>query len=91
MARGALASAPEVVPAVVLPCGLDWTPAGSCQGFDAEPSGTVWERGYRQHLLIVLGPVSVNRTVPLLATSVPRDEPAPRGATTSQHFQFRGC
>ena len=35
MAGGALAAAPEDIPAVVLPCGLDWMPAGSCQGFDA--------------------------------------------------------
>ena len=34
MAGGALAAAPEGVPAVVLPCGLDWLPAGFCQGFD---------------------------------------------------------
>ena len=41
MAGGALAAAPDGVPAVVLPCGLDWQRAGSFQGFDARPSGTV--------------------------------------------------
>ena len=78
MAGGALAAAPEDVPAVVLPYGLDRTPAGSCQGFDAWPSGTVWERGLRQHQEIVLSPVSANRNLHLLATSVAGKQPNPR-------------
>ena len=63
MAGGALAAAPEDVPAVVLPYGVDWLPAGSCQGFDAGPSGTVLVRGRSQHYLIVLASVSANRNL----------------------------
>ncbi len=44
MAGGALAAAPEDDPAVIVPCGLDRLQVGSSQGFDAGPSGKVWER-----------------------------------------------
>ncbi len=93
MAGGALAAAPEDVPAVVLPCGLDWLPAGSCQGFDAGPSGTVLVRGRSQHYLIVLASVSANRNL-THHDETGHNERAPRspgGAPTSQHFHGRGC
>ena len=81
MAGGALAAAPEDVPAVVLPCGLDWLPAGSCQGFDAGPSGTVLVRGRSQHQAIVLASVSANRNLTNMMKSDTMNEPhARRGA-----------
>ena len=93
MAGGALAAVPEDVPAVVLPCGLDWLPAGSCQGFDAGPSGTVLVRGRSQHYLIVLASVSANRNL-THHDEIGHNERAarsPGGAPTSQHFHGRGC